>query len=368
MKSPGVRTVVRVLLIAVELVGGVLLGMALNSSASPPPPAESAVYATTNPCLTCQVILGTVQVEQRDNGVLFVVRGRLPSSLAGLTSAIRLQADGLDVVLSPAHGTVVLSHAVLNGRPLDPSMIAAGIQDDALLLFVRQGVLTQPVQFALGTWNGSIYASRLPTSGTLVWSAQGLAHDTNSAASSSTSSTPSTSAAETAVTSMADTCASIPSGQAPAALAIGAIASGNRTDPRRLVPVNWVGLTYATPLPGQGFRAQPPYSATIVIDEPGKQLPRTGPAIDRLGELQFWAIWNGTQLAKAVREWNGSNWTTLVDAAADPMTLDMSSTGVTFYWPGLRAGDRAAAVIAVDGGCSAYGLSAAGRATVAVTP
>ncbi len=347
--------VLRLGFLAAEVAGAVMLGLALSAS---PPGAAPAVYTTSSSCAGCAVSLKSVQVEPRANGLLFVVRGTFPGSVAKLASSVRLQADGLDAVLEPKGGRIELAGATLYGQPVVPHTVAAGIEHGVFLLFVHNGVLTTPVQFAVGTWNGSRYTSRLPTTGSLLWSGgRTLAHDP-----SGSITTAGTTAPEELVTGMADSCVAIPSGTVPAVLKIGAVSSGNRTDPRRHLPVNWAGLTYATPL-AAGFGGQAPFSAAVFVDQPDRALPKTGLAIDRLGQLQFWAIWNGTQLYKAVREWNGRSWTTLVDDAADPMTLDMSEKGVTFYWPGLRPGDRVGALIAVDGGCAADGL-AAGRASV----
>jgi hypothetical protein len=359
MGSRTVRLIVQVGLLVVEAVGAVLLGLALNPSpSSGSAQSTSASYTAPAPCSGCAVSLQSVEVQQRANGTLFVVKGTLPKAPDELGTSVKIEAQGLDAVLRPQGDGFALSHATFDGQPMVAGTIAAAIQNGALLLFVRNGVLTTPTQFALGTWNGSAYVSRLPQTGTLVWTP-------GSALSHGPAAVPTPSADENLVTGMAHSCPTIPFGTTPADLALGDLSSGNATDPRRMVPVNFVGVSYAKPLP-LGFRSEPPFSAAIVVEQQGSSLPAGGLAVDRMGQVQLWAVWDGTNLHKALRQWNGSGWSTLVDASANDLTLDMSSNGVTFFWPGLKPGEHAAALLAVDGGCAAAGISSAGHASTAL--
>ena len=71
---------------------------------------------------------------------------------------------------------------------------------------------------------------------------------------------------------------------------------------------------------------------------------------------RWWAWWDGTNLHKAVRRWDGGSWTVAVDGAADALTLVIGRDGVAFFLDEIRVGWTAGAVTATGGGCRASGF------------
>ena len=170
------------------------------------------------------------------------------------------------------------------------------------------------------------------------------------------------------VTSLAATCATIPQGSVDAKLAPSQLGSGHQPDARSNVPTDWVGVAYAAEMT-DSFRTLAPFTVMIAIDDPAAAAPApiSGAVIDTLGQLQLWAAWDGANLHKSVRQWDGTAWTTLVDDEAEPLTLEMATVGVFFFWPDLVPGTKQAVVIAQAGACTQLGLGADNRPTVDIT-
>jgi hypothetical protein len=168
------------------------------------------------------------------------------------------------------------------------------------------------------------------------------------------------------VTALAATCESIPQGTVDPKLTIAQLGSGHSPDSRSGVPTDWVGVGYATEMT-DSFRTLAPFSVTVAVDDPAvaPPAPAGGPLIDTLGQLQLWAVWDGANLHKVVRHWDGTAWSTLVDEAAEPLTLEMATTGVFLFWPDLAPGTKMAGIVAQSGACAQVGL--ANRPTVDVT-
>jgi hypothetical protein len=350
----------RVLATAVLGMGTGLLGASLRGGGGGVTPA---VYTVRAPCASCAASLSSVQVQSRPDGDLFIARGRLPTTASSLRTSVRLQADGLDVTLRPdGAGGFALAQATLDGAPAVAGTVSAGVQDGAFLVMVRSGVLSHPVRFAMGTWNGSRYTSRIPARGSLLWKGAGRPSQSPTAPGSA----PGDSASAWAVTALADSCPQIPFGAVPDPLTLGTLSSGRSADPRSQAVTPSVALRYAAPLV-QSFKTQGPFAVVVAIATPGIPTDRGGVPVDRLGSTQLWAVWDGTTLAKAVRHFDGHQWTTLENAAAEPLTIEVNPTGVQFWWPTLRPSELAGAVLAVHGACAATGLGPNGAPAQALT-
>ncbi len=110
-----------------------------------------------------------------------------------------------------------------------------------------------------------------------------------------------------------------------------------------------------------GFRALPPFSVAMLIDDPSLAPPTVDPPVDRLGQLQLWILWDGTNLHKSVRTWDGTAWTTRVDAEAEPLTIQIGDTGAAFWFPDVHPGENMAGLIAMPNVCEAVAIGPNGR-------
>jgi hypothetical protein len=97
------------------------------------------------------------------------------------------------------------------------------------------------------------------------------------------------------------------------------------------------------------------------VQEPGKS-PGGGPQPpDRMGSIQFWMFWDGSQLHKGLRRWNGSTWAVSVDDAASSLTGELRTHSAAFHSGDVRPGTTFAVVTADSTGCAALGLDNQGR-------
>jgi hypothetical protein len=155
---------------------GHAIGHGIPSKAAPT--VVPAAYAET--CSTCPsgARIDSVEVQARENGTLFVLRGSWPASVDELHSSVRLVANDIEVVLKP-HGSqnvFDVEKATRGTAAMAKDSVAAGIQSGALLISFSVTDLKAPVQFEVGLWNGSSYTGRLPGAGTLAWDGQGAPH------------------------------------------------------------------------------------------------------------------------------------------------------------------------------------------------
>ena len=352
-----------VLPLLLHLAGGALLGYYLWTRTEPTAAApEPAVYTELQPCPGCPpaVTLKSAEVQSRAGSTLFVFRGTWPSSLAGLSSDLRLVANDVDLVMHPdANGVLTLVRAKQGASTLPDHTVGAGLQPGAFLVDVRGAVLHAPVQFEFGLWDGARYVNRLPLAGQLSW-AGGRAVAPVAGQ---------TAPPRNPVTAVADPCTAVPTGTVAPQLEIASLLSGRTTDPRKNAARQTVAVRLATPMPAGGFRTLPPFSITVALSGPagGLTTPKAGPVIDQAGAVQLWAVWDGTNLHKGVRRWDGGRWEMAVDAAADQLTLAVGQTDIVFWLDDIKPGWTMGSVAASATGCRATGLDAGFAPTTPVT-
>lgn len=151
----------------------------------------------------------------------------------------------------------------------------------------------------------------------------------------------------------AESCSAIPTGQVPASLSITSTASGIGTDPATGFGTPYVSITLASPVrqstPSLALiTAVLPYSATA---------PTSGSPIDRAGQVQLVAGWEGGDWYGGLRSWSAPAWSSLSDPSSAPVDVTQNGDVVTVYWNGLTNGDKYGVVLATSAGCTALDLS-----------
>jgi hypothetical protein len=152
-------------------VGGFLAAYGLFAGGGDEPtPVTSNRYVEQASCQGCPVVLDSAEVQAREGSTLFVFRGGWPAVVGDIPGDLRLTANDLDVVLRP-NGDADAFEIVDGG--VDPSAIAVGLQDGALLVDLIGDVVTTPITFAFGLVEGDRFTARLPWEGMLEWTGQG---------------------------------------------------------------------------------------------------------------------------------------------------------------------------------------------------
>jgi hypothetical protein len=198
----------------------------------------------------------------------------------------------------------------------------------------------------------------LPHSGELVWTGHGAPQALQATPSPTVvpSPTPSATLAGVDPVALPRACSAIPTGTVPPYLTPTGSSSRVEPDPRSQVPTQQV--TVALTASPAGIRTA--FAIVAVVLPAGAHASTAqGPAIDRAGTVQLYAISDGTNLHKAIRTFDGSAWHIVIDNDAAAMTFRLGPAGASFFWAGLHAGDRFGFVGAASSGCSALGLNAA---------
>jgi hypothetical protein len=159
------------------------------------------------------------------------------------------------------------------------------------------------------------------------------------------------------LTPLAERCQSVPSGTLATYLQPATLIHGTEPDPRTHASLPVVRSTFDAEIPPE----RPSFSITAVIQAPGQGSGAGGTPIDRMGSLQLWVFWDGSQAHKGVRRWNGKAWTMATDDAAPSLTIELQKHSVAFHSADIQGGSTFAFVTADAGGCGALGLDADGR-------
>ena len=372
--------------LAAQLLGSVLIGVVVGRTILPHDTAVAAsppVFTEPAACADCPADAApqSVEVQRRQGSVLFAVGGRWPATVDALHTGVRLVTDDLDVVLVPHGGgnAFELRRALRGGAALPAGSVAAGIQSGVLLVSVRDTLLTTPVHFAVGLWDGQTFHGRLPGAGLLTWDGQGAPH--GGAASTpappatarpSPTATPSAPATPTPSLQLAPTpsvpvdllgfasaCTGTSSGSVPPYLEIASVRGGRGVDPRTGVVETFVAVTTRSAIPAGPL---PPFTVTIAIQPPGQAaIPAPGGSrrsIDATGTTQLYDFWDGVHGLKGIRTRTGTGpWTLVQGSAASALTVSLGTDTVAFYFSGFATGDRIVAITADAGGCRISGLT-----------
>lgn len=172
--------------------GGLLVGYGLFAGGDSAAPASSA-YTEMTLCEACPVNLLSAEVQARQGSTLFVFRGDWPATIGDIPGDLRLTANDLDVVLRP--NAEAETFEIMDGG-VDPSAIAVGLQDGALLIDLIGDAVTTPVTFAFGLVDGDRFTARLPREGMLEWTGQGRPQPVEEAPSGAESPAPAVEAPE----------------------------------------------------------------------------------------------------------------------------------------------------------------------------
>lgn len=369
-----------------SLVGSMVISFAVMyavqqaaASASVPPAFAAGACADCPP----GVALERVQVQAREGSILFAVGGTLPATVAELPADVRLEANDVEIVLRPGVGGFHIVTATKGGAPIPAGSLAAGIADGHLVVDVGDNVLSPPVNFAIGLWDGAAYRGRVPAAGLLAWTGSGAPQAattvtaappvaasptaaptaTAAPATGAPVSAPPAGASPTAprrvnVTVFGASCRDLAEGALPAELVPTGVATGVDPDPRSGVATRWISTAFAGTLPSDPTRIEA-FSVTVIVQRPGSADGSGRRLVDGAGSIQLWAYWDGGAMHKATRTWNGSEWVLRTGEEAEPLTVTLRTRSLAVFWDGLRPGDRYGALVAASGGCRAAGLDAA---------
>jgi hypothetical protein len=366
-----------------QVVGSTLVGFAMGQLVSAtvlaqPAPAVPRYVVERLGCDACPagVRFRAATVEAHQGSTLFSIDGTWPASVEALPADLRLVANDVELVFHPVKDGLEIAKAVKGAVPLPQNAVAVALREGSFLLNVADPSLASPVRFEFGLWKEGAYLGRLPDAGLLEWSGRGaprlvgvapapttkvidLASAGTTVASAAPAAAPPASAVPASappvdVTALAGACAQLTTGDVAAYLRVERVGSGTDPDPRTQAPTRWVGLATAEDLPGAD--ARPAFTQIAVVQRAGRA-PGTGArAIDRVGDVQLWAYWDGKALHKALRVYESGSWRISTDAAADTLTLVLQTRGVAWFWGGLGAGDRFGFVSASAAGCRAVAL------------
>lgn len=338
--------------------GAATIGATIGAGvhAPPAPTVTTAAYTSTGACSGCPAgtRLTSVEVQARQSSTLFVLRGRWPKSIDTLGVDVCLDVDDLRIGLKP-HGsegvfetTVSTASQPVTTPPLAQA-VATSLQGDALLIDLRPSVQpAAPLVFdvALCGSNG-VTMQRLPASGELRWSGSGAPKPVAMTIQASPSSPD--------PTALPGACGGAPSGSVPAFLQMTGSSSAVQTDPRTGIATQEVTATLAA----SPVSLPVPFSIAATVLPQGTASVFGGTrVIDRTGTEQLYAFYDGQHLHKALRTFAGGTWTTLVDSAANAMTIDLTPSSASFFWSGMHPGDRVGFIAAGSAGCSTLGLNA----------
>lgn len=361
---------------ALQLLGSMLISFATMYAIQAAAGSAALEHAYRGgPCGDCPAgaSLETVQVQDRQGSVLFVLGGTLPSTAAGLPADVRLEANDVDILLRPDGDGFRILSATKAGVALAPDALAAGITDGYLAIDVRDSALRAPVTFVVGLWKDGAYRGRIPREASLTWAGTGALRLAVAATSAPLAAASATAPASSPMP--ASTLSATPAGPDVTALAAGctsfaaqlppfprpmSVTTGSGPDPRTNVATSFISTAFAAPAPTEPL-ARAPFSATVVLARSGQPTGIGTRAIDRTGWLQLWAYWDGAAMHKGIRTWDGSSWQMLTSGAAEPLTVALRTQSLAFYWPGLRSGDQYGAIVAAAAGCRSIGTDLQGR-------
>jgi hypothetical protein len=152
-------------------IGGFLAAYGLFSGGDSSAPV-SRTYVERTACESCPVAIESVEVQERQGSTLFVFQGDWPASIAEVPADVRLEANDFEVVLRPNAEAEAFEIAE-GSAAASPDTVAAGIVDGSLLVNLADGVVSTPVDFVFGLWDGQEFTARLPRSGELTWNGTG---------------------------------------------------------------------------------------------------------------------------------------------------------------------------------------------------
>ncbi|MGB2940937.1 MAG: hypothetical protein WBD38_11640 [Candidatus Dormiibacterota bacterium] len=159
------------------------------------------------------------------------------------------------------------------------------------------------------------------------------------------------------LTGLAHRCASIPTGTVAAYLQPATLIHGTEPDPRTGQNLPVLRTTIDAEVPA----TRPAFSIAAAVQESGKSAGGGAQPVDRMGSLQLWMYWDGTQLHKGVRRWTGSSWAMAVDGDATSLTIELRTHSAAFHSGDVKTGATFAVVTADSGGCTALGVDSQGR-------
>lgn len=152
-------------------IGGFLVAYGLFSGGDSSAPA-SRTYVERTACEGCPLAIDSAEVQERQGSTLFVFQGDWPASIADVPADVRLEANDFEVVLRPNAETDAFE-ITEGSTAASPDTVAAGIVDGSLLVNLADGLVSAPVDFVFGLWDGDDFTARLPRSGTLTWDGAG---------------------------------------------------------------------------------------------------------------------------------------------------------------------------------------------------
>ncbi|MFN2569668.1 MAG: hypothetical protein ABR564_08740 [Candidatus Dormibacteria bacterium] len=379
------------------LVGGTLLGFSAHRAAVAGDPAPVIpVQARTPGCADCPdgIRLASTEVQPRAGGDLFIFRGTWPVSPdEGLTD-LRLAAGELNVVLRPRRdprGFQVVS-ATRADQAVPVEQIAVGLRPGALLIQVPRAAVPRPLQFEFGVWKGGAYAGRIPPAGSLVWDGRGAPRPLPGAVPNPSGSpapaasppaaatpaspspgrpaspqpSPSPGAAALDLTKLSARCPALKTGKLPDDITPVNIVAGTVPDLVTSAPAHYVGVYFSRGGFGADLAGRQPFSVTVTVQR-GAGAGVGSHAIDRVGNIQLWAYWDGRALHRGSRAFAAGAWTMRQDdAATDLPSVEVRHNGLVFYWNGGRPGDQLGTVASDGRGCSSFGISDQGAPAVVV--
>lgn len=164
-----------------------------------------------------------------------------------------------------------------------------------------------------------------------------------------------------ALLALADGCDGFKGSLAPG-LTPRQVVMGSGSDPRSGDTLPVASVSMAADMGSSGkILDSAPFSVTVALLAPGAEPGRGALLADRIGAVQLWAFWDGDDLHKAVRTWDGSRWGMAADDDAGDLTAVGGRRAMSFYWAGLGDGARYGAFVATAAGCAAEGLDAKQR-------
>lgn len=332
-----------------QFLGGLLLGVVMAQIITPAASGSSEAGVARHDAAKCTDCPATVQPDsveltQRGDAVLFVVRGTWPTSVDALPASIHLTANGDDIVLRP-HGSLgafEVPVALRDGKPMADGDVAAGIEKGALLITVKG--LAVPVTFTLGLTDGLVTSGALPRKGALRWSGSSL---------ETVAATPPKPPALHDGTDLARACGpSLPAGSIERGLTIKNVAAASARDPRLGGVKPTITITTAENLITVPPRQ--PYVVVVAI-APFGTAPRAGvPAIDGAGTTQLVLFRDGASFVKAIRTRDASGtWTSVEAPDSAGLSVVFDNATATFYFPGLDPSTATiGAIVATKDGCA----------------